>query len=200
MRTCSVESCERVHFAHSFCDRCYRRWKKKNDPAYMNLCRKNWEKYRKNNLETCRESRIKSGKKWRKNNLETAKKSDRIRAKKYREENRKKINERNRNNYIRKEKQRKREQVRKALKLGATIGIISETKELLKKQDYICSNPFCNQDLRELESKKVHLEHNIPLIRGGPHSEENISMMCQFCNYSKGIKTMEEFIEWQSNN
>lgn len=38
-----------------------------------------------------------------------------------------------------------------------------------------------------------HLEHRIPLVRGGSHTYENVAVACMDCNLAKGKMTEEEF-------
>lgn len=38
-----------------------------------------------------------------------------------------------------------------------------------------------------------HLEHKIPLERGGSHTLDNIVKACTFCNLTKSTRTEEEF-------
>lgn len=51
---------------------------------------------------------------------------------------------------------------------------------------YICLSP--------IEFGKDHLEHKIPLIRGGTNEYNNLSIACQECNCKKHKKTYEEFM------
>jgi 5-methylcytosine-specific restriction endonuclease McrA len=44
---------------------------------------------------------------------------------------------------------------------------------------------------------KDHLEHKIPLSRGGKDERDNLDIACQHCNLSKGNKTVEEFKQYQ---
>ncbi|MEU5149753.1 HNH endonuclease [Streptomyces yangpuensis] len=39
----------------------------------------------------------------------------------------------------------------------------------------------------------THLDHVIPLSKGGTDTESNIVPACQHCNLSKGAKTLEEW-------
>ena len=39
-----------------------------------------------------------------------------------------------------------------------------------------------------------HVEHKIPLIRGGSNSLENLCLACPTCNLRKGAKTDQEFL------
>lgn len=41
---------------------------------------------------------------------------------------------------------------------------------------------------------KLTLDHVIPLSRGGKHSKDNVVPACAHCNYSKGNKTLEEWL------
>ena len=45
-------------------------------------------------------------------------------------------------------------------------------------------------------NKKLHLDHIIPLSRGGNHSVGNLQMLCQHCNNSKHAKVMTEWRMW----
>ena len=54
---------------------------------------------------------------------------------------------------------------------------------------YLCSE--------SLIDKKVHIEHRIPISRGGSNWIANIAPACAPCNMSKHAKTEKEFREWQ---
>ncbi len=43
-------------------------------------------------------------------------------------------------------------------------------------------------------SNSYHVEHMIPISRGGGNEPENIVLSCAFCNLSKGSKTAQEFL------
>ena len=47
---------------------------------------------------------------------------------------------------------------------------------------------YCNRELQE-----YHLEHMIPVSRGGMHDDINLCLSCPSCNYRKKDKTAEEF-------
>ena len=55
---------------------------------------------------------------------------------------------------------------------------------------------FCPADILE----KRHVDHIVPLSRGGKHVRENLQILCVRCNCSKGAKTNEEFAEWLKAN
>lgn len=42
-------------------------------------------------------------------------------------------------------------------------------------------------------TQDLHVDHIVPLSRGGTNDLENLQMLCSRCNLSKGAKTMEEW-------
>lgn len=61
-------------------------------------------------------------------------------------------------------------------------------KEILSQQDnrcYYCKNEFEN----------FHIDHLIPLAKGGLHKEYNIVLACPKCNIRKSAKMPDEFIK-----
>lgn len=40
-----------------------------------------------------------------------------------------------------------------------------------------------------------HIDHIVPLVRGGTNTDDNVQLLCPTCNLSKGSKTMEEWRE-----
>lgn len=40
-----------------------------------------------------------------------------------------------------------------------------------------------------------HLDHIFPWSKGGPHSEDNLTVACAACNFSKRDKTLEEWLQ-----
>ncbi len=49
---------------------------------------------------------------------------------------------------------------------------------------------YCRQPL----GKDKHLDHRIPLARGGPHAPHNLAWSCPDCNLRKGKMTEMEFV------
>jgi 5-methylcytosine-specific restriction endonuclease McrA len=78
---------------------------------------------------------------------------------------------------------------RRAVKKNATVEKISAEMlaSLLLKQKGCCA--YCRKELDESK----HLDHKVPLSRGGEHSMRNLAWACQTCNLSKGTKTPEEW-------
>ena len=59
-------------------------------------------------------------------------------------------------------------------------------KSLFKEQAGKCL--YCNRELQE-----YHLEHKVPISRGGLHDDKNLCLSCPTCNLRKKDKTAEEF-------
>ena len=43
------------------------------------------------------------------------------------------------------------------------------------------------------QTKNFHLDHALPLIRKGAHTQDNLHYICPTCNLKKGRQTLEEF-------
>jgi len=57
----------------------------------------------------------------------------------------------------------------------------------------LCSCYYCGVPL-PLEPA-VHVDHKLPLSRGGSNGRENLALACAPCNLQKSTKTAEEFME-----
>lgn len=70
-----------------------------------------------------------------------------------------------------------------------------EIKKWIDQSDKICR--WCNCNC----SEKFHVDHIIPLSKGGPHELENLAIACPTCNLRKSAKMPEQFLaELQNNN
>lgn len=61
--------------------------------------------------------------------------------------------------------------------------------DLMAEQGNKCA--ICNTDLLVLERKEVHMEHIIPLAKGGKHVIGNVQWTCCKCNLIKSTKIIE---------
>jgi len=137
-------------------------------------------KYRKENKE-----KIKiTTQKWRKNNVEKLREY----SKEYAEKNTAKIklyqsSVRARvlaSNRSSKRRELKHYSSNGTLPINVMSPLNGELLELLNNQENMCY--LCKSDI----SKNRHLDHWIPLSKGGTHSIDNVVFLCANCNLSKG--------------
>lgn len=64
----------------------------------------------------------------------------------------------------------------------------SDIKNLLIRQDYRCT--YCDADLHRV---KRHIDHIIPLAKGGGNGPDNLQALCKTCNVRKQATDPEEF-------
>lgn len=161
----------------SYCKSCEAEYKKENYVSNKDYILKRSKKY----YENTRESRLEYFKE-----LYTKNRSLILnRNKLYRVANKEKLSI---NRRIRKNK-------RRALERNASGDHTSiEIEKLYQEQDGFCY--WCD---RELDSG-YHVDHVIPLSRGGTNFIENIVISCPTCNLSKGSKLPSEWTRRPSNN
>lgn len=73
----------------------------------------------------------------------------------------------------------------------------------LSDLDYVCTPEYlaaifaessvCHYCGVQLHADNLHVEHAIPLSRGGRHTAENLVLCCRDCNFLKHTRTAEEF-------
>lgn len=61
--------------------------------------------------------------------------------------------------------------------------------KLFDNQDGLCNNPACKVGLVQ----GYHVDHMVPVSRGGSNDPGNLQLLCRSCNDSKGTKTPEEW-------
>jgi len=68
-------------------------------------------------------------------------------------------------------------------------------REIKKRDHYTCQ--ICGASQLVNPNLKLHIDHKIPIARGGKTEESNLWVLCEHCNTSKGKKTVEEFLDWR---
>ena len=111
----------------------------------------------------------------------------------YRENNSESIREKRRK-YKNKNRHKSRAytQKRRGIKSGVSIGEILPIDMLLGRQGKMCAN--CKTKGRGVE---WHIDHIVPLSRGGTHSMDNVQVLCKTCNLRKSAK---DPIQWANEN
>ena len=69
----------------------------------------------------------------------------------------------------------------------------ADVAEILKLQRKRCANPACRASLRD----GYHVDHIVPVARGGSNDRRNLQLLCQPCNLHKHAK---DPIDWAQEN
>jgi 5-methylcytosine-specific restriction endonuclease McrA len=86
-----------------------------------------------------------------------------------------------------------RSQKRRALKMKATVNLkaINEfIRRVKSKPTVVCY--YCDS---VVPTNAMHFDHIIPLIKGGPHSVENLCASCPTCNLTKNASTIKAWFK-----
>ena len=88
-------------------------------------------------------------------------------------------------------KARARTDRRRARKLSAFVANVtaSDIARLMAQQRGRC--PYCLRSIRD----GYHVDHYVPLAKGGTHEPSNVQLLCPACNMSKGAKLPEVFAQ-----
>lgn len=111
----------------------------------------------------------------------------------FREANRERLREQYKQYYKNNlEKFRVRGHNRYAIKKSGDVTILTTLflEDLLYQQNNKCF--YCKNELN-----KYHIEHLIPLARGGEHKEYNIVLSCPTCNLAKRDKMPDMFLQYK---
>lgn len=83
--------------------------------------------------------------------------------------------------------------VRRLATLESAGSVTSKEVEKLLKDTTTCS--WCNKNLSDT-GVVTHIDHHVPLSKGGSNTIDNLRAICSTCNLSKGPKLPEEFAEY----
>lgn len=96
------------------------------------------------------------------------------------------------------EKRRALEHKRRArIKGNGGSYTVEELHDLWHKQNGFCY--YCGELLYKTLNSVYHIEHKIPISKGGSNDISNIALSCAECNFRKHDKTDEEFLEVLNN-
>jgi 5-methylcytosine-specific restriction endonuclease McrA len=65
-----------------------------------------------------------------------------------------------------------------------------DVEAILEQQQYRCAAPHCQTDIL----RSFHIDHILPLSRGGSNWPDNLQALCKSCNSQKKDKTMDEWL------
>lgn len=96
-----------------------------------------------------------------------------------------------------KERSRLNKSVRRH-RVRAAGNISSKTvMQILELQNRRCAEPSCNKKLKIGEKNAFHLDHIMPVSKGGDNSFGNLQCLCPSCNHRKSDKLPEA---WAKEN
>lgn len=157
-----------------------RKWRSRNPGAVRAINKKAYAKYRDKRLAGARvyylsnrDLILERGRQWRLKNLELAKERVRRYAK-----NNPHVNIAS--------------SARRRAKISATIDgskAVENFIRLIRGSEWV----ECRYCKKMIPGKKAHIDHVIPLSRGGHHRVENLSPSCPGCNLSKGARLPHEW-------
>jgi 5-methylcytosine-specific restriction endonuclease McrA len=178
----------RIDGLHPYCKSCRNKARKDHreaNPEIKESARQRASNWYKNNIARAKENgkrnyqenkeRYKqNGREWRENNQERYKESNRIRKHTHFRNNREAYNSYTRN--------------RRALLSNANGSHTAEDiRKLHESQNGLCA--YCGAPL----AGGYHVDHVIPISRGGSNYPSNLALACAFCNCSKNDRLLNEW-------
>lgn len=174
----------------SWCKACHRQYQREYYVANAEKRREQMREYDAANKEKKREYREANKEKINERDREYYA-ANKEKKREYREVNREKLRERAREYHQTprgREVARTRNHRRRARKASAPLGLPFNEQAQLKRQKSRCY--YCGRKLTE-----YHIDHVIPLSRGGCDGAENKVLACPDCNLSKHDKLPHEWAE-----
>lgn len=174
-----------------------RNYRKKNPEKVREM----WRKYNKKYYEEVRKKRIEEDDEYRESrrkqmaaNYIKTKEERRIKTRKYNQENKERIKEYNAE-YRAKNRDKIREQQRnansfkkRARYLGVEYEPIIKT-DIFLRDKYECQLCGCGVQISNHKcDNAAHLDHIVPMSKGGGHIKSNVQTLCRSCNLSKQNK------------
>lgn len=161
----------------SQCKDCNKISKKRYRAENQHVIKAYTKSYYWSNREACQERT----REWRKRNRETIAEYDRRR----RQECSEQIKAYYRENKAQFDHHRRQRQAR--LKGAPGTHTEEEILQMIEDQGGLCA--YCGASLED----GFHVDHMLPISRGGTNDWSNIAITCPFCNWSKNDNTAEEF-------
>lgn len=69
----------------------------------------------------------------------------------------------------------------------------ADVKAIWDRQKHKCATPNCKRPIQASGKHKYHVDHIVPLSKGGSNGKDNIQILCAFCNVSKNAKSPEQW-------
>lgn len=88
-----------------------------------------------------------------------------------------------------------RDRRREALKRGSLVADELQDIAAIYKRARFDPDVRCYICGRRIPLGHRHVDHIVPLSRGGSHTISNLAIACDECNLRKGTKTLEEFLQ-----
>lgn len=173
-----------AEFCKGYCKQCNKEYHQSRYILNRQKVLDRSKKYRIDNIEKCKKRSID----WQKNNPDKFRENQRKYRKSHLEQRRTYNNEwRNKN----KEKAAIHIHNRRARKLGngGSSYTKDDVKQLIVFQKQKCA--ICEI----LIKSNYHIDHIIPLSKGGSNAKENIQLLCPSCNLSKNARDPIEFMQ-----
>lgn len=114
---------------------------------------------------------------------------------KWKKVNREKLNARRRERYANDPEYRfknlARSQKRYSLRRGASTAELVDRQTIMGRDEATCY--ICGKG--PLDNSEIHLDHVIPVSKGGSHTPDNLKVACASCNHKKHDKSLAEVRE-----